>query len=108
MDKPDVCVSVRNVSKKFSRSLKRSFVYGGRDVGRLLLGKGGEDVLRPSEFWAVREVSLELQRGQSIGIVGLNGSGKTTLLRMVSGILKPTLGSVHVNGRIAPMLALGQ
>lgn len=107
MDKPDVCVSVRNVSKKFSRSLKRSFVYGGRDVGRLLLGRGGEDVLRPSEFWAVRDVSLELQRGQSIGIVGLNGSGKTTLLRMVSGILQPTLGSVHVSGRIAPMLALG-
>jgi len=107
MDKPDVCVSVRNVSKKFSRSLKRSFVYGGRDVGRLLLGKGGEDKLRPSEFWAVRDVSLELQRGQSIGIVGLNGSGKTTLLRIVSGILQPTLGSVHVKGRIAPMLALG-
>lgn len=107
MEKSDVCVSVRNVSKKFSRSLKRSFVYGGRDVGRLLLRKGGEDVLRPSEFWAVRDVSLELQRGQSIGIVGLNGSGKTTLLRMVSGILQPTLGSVHVSGRIAPMLALG-
>ncbi len=107
MGQEDICVSVCGVSKKFSRSLKRSFVYGARDIGRLLLGKGGEDALRPSEFWAVRDVSLELRRGQSIGIVGLNGSGKTTLLRMISGILRPTLGEIHVDGRIAPMLALG-
>jgi lipopolysaccharide transport system ATP-binding protein len=103
----DICVSVQGVSKKFSRSLKRSFLYGARDIGRLVLGKSGEDSLRPSEFWAIRDVSLELRRGQSIGIVGLNGSGKTTLLRMISGILSPTLGQIHVEGRIAPMLALG-
>lgn len=103
----DLCVSVRGVSKKFARSLKRSFIYGARDVGRTMLGLGSGDELRPSEFWAVRDVSLELRRGQSIGIVGLNGSGKTTLLRMISGILRPTLGDVRVQGRIAPMLALG-
>lgn len=108
MAQRDVCVAVRGVSKKFSRSLKRSFVYGARDIGRLLIGQtGGTDMLRPSEFWAVRDVSLELQRGQTIGIVGLNGSGKTTLLRMISGILRPNLGDIQVEGRIAPMLALG-
>lgn len=103
----DVCVAVRGVSKKFARSLKRSFLYGARDIGALLLKRPGTTELRPSEFWAVRDVSFELRRGQSIGIVGLNGSGKTTLLRMICGILRPTLGSVAVNGRIAPMLALG-
>jgi homopolymeric O-antigen transport system ATP-binding protein len=103
----DICVSVRGVSKKFSRSLKRSFVYGARDIGRALLGKGEDASLQRSEFWAVRNVSFELQRGQSIGVIGLNGSGKTTLMRMVSGILRPTQGSIQVNGRIAPMLALG-
>ena len=103
----DVCVSVDNVSKKFSRSLKRSFLYGARDIGRLLTGRGGEDRLEESEFWAVRNVSLQLERGRSIGVVGLNGSGKTTLLRMIAGILRPTLGKVEVHGRIAPMLALG-
>lgn len=103
----DVCVSVRNVSKKFSRSLKRSFVYGARDIGRLLIGRDGDETLRPSEFWAVRDVSFDLHRGKSIGIVGLNGSGKTTLLRMISGILRPTFGEIAVSGRIAPMLALG-
>jgi len=107
MSNDDVCVSVRDVSKKFSRSLKRSFVYGASDIGRLLTGREADETLRPSEFWAVRNVSFNLQRGKSIGIVGLNGSGKTTLLRMVSGILRPTVGEVVVNGRIAPMLALG-
>ncbi|MFO6418782.1 polysaccharide ABC transporter ATP-binding protein [Hylemonella sp. W303a] len=106
-DDTDICVAVHDVSKKFARSLKRSFIYGARDIGRLLTGRGGENRLLESEFWAVRNVSLELRRGRSIGIVGLNGSGKTTLLRMISGILKPTLGHIEVNGRIAPMLALG-
>ncbi len=107
MSNDDVCVSVSGVSKKFSRSLKRSFVYGARDIGRLLIGQAADETLRPSEFWAVRNVSFDLQRGKSIGIVGLNGSGKTTLLRMISGILPPTVGEIKVNGRIAPMLALG-
>jgi len=105
--KDDICVALHGVSKKFARSLKRSFVYGARDIGGLFLGRNGDDNLRPSEFWAIRDVSLELRRGSSIGIVGLNGSGKTTLLRMISGILRPTLGNIEVNGRIAPMLALG-
>ena len=99
----DVCVSVNKVSKKFARSLKRSFIYGARDIGRMMLGRGGDERLRPTEFWALRDVSFALRRGQSIGIVGLNGSGKTTLLRMVSGILRPTLGEVSIHGRIAPL-----
>ncbi|MBK8101484.1 MAG: ABC transporter ATP-binding protein [Planctomycetes bacterium] len=103
----DVVVAVRGVAKKFARSLKRSFVYGARDIGRLLLRRPVVDALRASEFWAVREVSFELRRGRSIGIIGQNGSGKTTLLRMICGILRPDLGEVAVAGRIAPMLALG-
>ncbi len=103
----DNCVVVDNVSKKFSRSLKRSFVYGLRDIARTCIGLDGGAHLRPSEFWAVREISFELPTGGAVGIIGLNGSGKTTLLRMISGILRPTLGNIHVSGRIAPMLALG-
>jgi len=105
--KLDVCVSVSQLSKKFSRSLKRSFVYGVEDIVRAVMGRPGSKQLRPSEFWALKDISFDLERGQSIGIVGLNGSGKTTLLRIISGILQPTLGEVHVNGKIAPMLALG-
>lgn len=106
-DSRQYCVSVRNVSKKFARSLKRSFVYGASDIAGALLGRTPSATLRPSEFWAIRDVSFDLEPGKSIGIVGLNGSGKTTLLRMVSGILKPTAGEIAIHGRIAPMLALG-
>lgn len=101
------CISVRGVSKKFARSLKRSFVYGGIDVARAVVGLKGTDTLRESEFWALRNISFDLMSGQSIGIVGVNGSGKTTLLRIISGIINPTLGSIEVHGRIAPMIALG-
>lgn len=100
-------IAVRHVSKKFARSLKRSFVYGAQDVLRAATGRRLSTDLRPTEFWALRNIDLTLQRGQSVGIVGLNGSGKTTLLRLISGILRPTLGTVKVNGVIAPMLALG-
>ncbi|MGO4760930.1 ABC transporter ATP-binding protein [Cupriavidus sp. 2KB_3] len=103
----DLCVEVSGVSKKFARSLKRSFVYGARDIARAAVGRSPGMDLRESEFWAVCDVSFALERGKAIGIVGLNGSGKTTLLRMVAGILKPTSGTVRINGVIAPMLALG-
>lgn len=100
-------IVVEGVSKKFARSLKRSFVYGGGDIVRSVLGRPFTTKLRPSEFWALRDISFELGAGKSVGIVGVNGSGKTTLLRIISGILKPTSGKVTVNGQIAPMLALG-
>ena len=59
------------------------------------------------EFWALKNVSFELEKGDSIGIIGLNGSGKSTLLKIVSGILKPTKGSVETVGSIAPLIELG-
>lgn len=59
------------------------------------------------EFWALKGVSFELEKGDSLGIIGLNGSGKSTLLKIISGVLKATKGSVEAVGSIAPLIELG-
>jgi lipopolysaccharide transport system ATP-binding protein len=59
------------------------------------------------EFWALKGVSLEVRKGETVGIIGLNGSGKSTLLQMICGTLNPSSGSIRTNGRIAALLELG-
>ena len=59
------------------------------------------------EFWPLREVTFHIDAGEVFGIVGQNGAGKSTLLRVIAGIIKPTLGNVEVNGRVAPLIELG-
>lgn len=60
-----------------------------------------------SEFWALQDVSFQIQNGDALGLIGLNGSGKSTMLKIIAGVLKPTRGSVAVQGEVAPLIELG-
>lgn len=108
MAEDDWVIKVENVGKKFTRSLKKSMVYGLKDVTKSILGLPvHEDSLRDSEFWAVQNVSFELKRGESLGLIGRNGSGKSTLLRLINGIYPPSQGSITIKGRMGALIAVG-
>jgi len=92
-------LEVRNVSKVYR-------LYR-RPIDRLLEALPFTQKYSPAEFWALRDVSVSVERCEKLGVVGPNGSGKSTLLQIVSGILEPTTGSVATQGRIAALLELG-
>lgn len=104
----DTVIKVENVSKKFCRNLKRGMFYGTLDVARSMMGiETRTDIARKSEFWSVDNVSFEVKRGETLGIIGTNGSGKTTILRMLNGIYLPDKGRVEIKGRIGALIAVG-
>lgn len=95
----DIAISVRNLSKTY-----RIFGHPGDRIKQALtLGR----VPFHREFTALKDVSFEIKKGETVGIIGRNGSGKSTLLQLLCGILKPSSGFVAVNGRIAALLELG-
>ncbi|MBW2329378.1 MAG: ATP-binding cassette domain-containing protein [Deltaproteobacteria bacterium] len=104
----DNLIKVENVSKKFCRSLKRSLWYGVKDLGSELIGRNNSHKsLRKDEFWALQDISFELKRGDTLGLIGRNGAGKTTLLRMLNGLIKPDAGRIEIKGRMQALIALG-
>ncbi len=104
----EVLVSVKGVSKKFCRDLKRSLWYGVQDITNELLGRNSRSKnLRPQEFWALRDISFELKRGESLGLMGPNGAGKSTLLKLLNGLVKPDVGQITVHGRMGALIELG-
>jgi lipopolysaccharide transport system ATP-binding protein len=104
----EAVMRVEGVSKKFCRNLRRSLWYGIADSVNDLMGRENASVaLRNDEFWAVDNVSFELNRGECIGLIGHNGAGKTTLLKLLSGLVKPDRGRIAVHGRLGALIALG-
>ncbi|WP_026732957.1 ABC transporter ATP-binding protein [Fischerella sp. PCC 9605] len=94
----EIAISLKNVSKCYKRYV--------RPVDRL------KEILLPGkshaqEFWALRDINLEVRKGETVGIIGQNGSGKSTLLQIIAGTLTPTTGEVNVKGRVSALLELG-
>lgn len=76
-----------NIKEYFIKNIKRQVSY--------------------DEFWALKDVSFTVKKGESLGLIGLNGSGKSTMLKTIAGVLKPTKGSVQIFGSVAPLIELG-
>ena len=97
----ETMIEVRDVSMRFRMANDRISSIKEYAIARLR-GK-----LKYNEFEALKHVSFDVKRGEVMGLIGHNGAGKSTLLKVISGILKPTEGSVIVRGNVAPMLELG-
>ena len=97
----EIMVEVSNVSVKFHLSRERIDSINEYIIKKI------KNQLEYDEFMALQDVSLTVEKGESVALIGLNGCGKSTLLKTVAGVLKPFKGSVRVYGTVAPLIELG-
>lgn len=97
----DIAVKVDHVSMRFNLASEKVDNMKEYFIRRI------KNTMSYDEFWALQDVDFEVKKGESLALIGLNGCGKSTLLKTIAGVLKPTKGTVTVNGSIAPMIELG-
>ena len=119
-----VLVRVRNLGKKFCKSVRQAMLYGLQDVASAMLGLGAGAsassrarpdadhvpppvALRKDEFWALQDISFELERGERLAVIGPNGAGKSTLFKLLSGIMAPTRGRCEIHSRLSSLIEVG-
>lgn len=101
MSEQDVIVDVDDVSMMF-----RLYKEKVDDLKNFVIKKIKREISY-NEFYALNDISFQVRRGESFGMVGVNGSGKSTLLKIIAGVMKPTKGTVTIHGSVAPMIELG-
>lgn len=98
-----IAVRVENLSKKYNIGNNTSGSLREATTG--IFSKNGQN--KTSEFWALKNISFEIKRGEALGIIGKNGAGKSTLLKVLSRITEPTAGRVEIDGRVSSLLEVG-
>lgn len=96
-----IMIKVEHVSMKFNLSSEKF------DNFKEYFIKSIKKQISYDEFWALKDVSFTVKKGESLGLIGLNGSGKSTMLKIIAGVLKPTQGVAEVYGKVAPLIELG-
>lgn len=98
-----LAISVKNVTKKFPL-----YHYINSSLKNIILHpKGIYNFIKGSRYLALENISFDIKKGESVALIGRNGSGKSTMLSLIAGVLKPTQGTIRLNGRVASMLELG-
>lgn len=100
MNRNCICISVNNVSKKFRIQHDKKF-----SLKEKILSIHKKKQFE--EFWALKDISLQIPRGSTVGLIGKNGSGKSTLLKLLTKIIYPTQGNITTKGRVSSLLELG-
>lgn len=102
----DSMIKVEDVSMKFNLGIEKNFSLKLFFIN-MFKPKKKDEKKENKDFWALKHVNFEVERGEVVGFVGGNGAGKSTLLKVVSGVMKPTEGKITVAGNICPMIELG-
>jgi ABC-type polysaccharide/polyol phosphate transport system ATPase subunit len=101
-------IEVADLGKRYAMRANKHRGYAFRDLIRdVFSSRKAIDRLREDEFWAVRDVSFRVDRGDAVAVIGRNGAGKSTLLKMIAGLLKPDAGRVAIRGRVQALISLG-
>lgn len=105
----DIMVKADGISMRFNLGIEKNFSIKQGFVDLFNPKKRAErkENRKRNEFWALKDVSFEIETGEVVGFIGSNGAGKSTLLKIVAGVMKPTVGQVEIHGNVCPMIELG-